>query len=151
MALTAVTRQRIPYLPGAPQLVVYTGTDPAANTEVLETVPAGKVWVLQTLTFTFVADANVATRRMVLIIDTGGGGSNVYRIEASGSQAAGTSVNYTGDATQSRRGELDGNTEVYGLTSQPLGAGMRIRTTTTNIQVGDNYGVPVFSVLEYDV
>jgi hypothetical protein len=52
-------------------LRLITGTDPAANVEISETVPTGARWKLRSFRFAFVADANVANRTIVLTIDDG--------------------------------------------------------------------------------
>src|SRR3954467_4562200 len=56
---------------GAGRLRSITGTDPAANVEISETVPAGVRWRILTLAATFATDATVASRVPALVIDDG--------------------------------------------------------------------------------
>lgn len=124
-----------------------TGTDPAANVEVLESVPTGARWRLMSLIVTLVTDANAATREVALAVDDG---VNVYcRIPATETQAA----------SLSRRWQFAHATPFAGLNQDAtipvmfpplvLAAGHRISTITTARQVTDNYGAPQYLVEEW--
>lgn len=151
MALTAQTRTRIASLPGNPQLVTYLGTDPAANTEISETVPAGKMWRLTAFTVAFVTDANVANRFPKLILDDGA--NEIVREGITTAITASLSMVlsfYLGRATQSVNVTAGGVSAASPLPDIVLPPGSRVRTVTGNLQVGDNYGAPTFTVLEFD-
>jgi len=124
-----------------------TGTDPAANTEVTETVPTGARWRFLSLLVTLVTDANVATREVALAADDG---TNTYcRIPATQSQAA----------SLTRRWEFTQATPFAGLNQDAtipamfpallLAAGHRLTTITTARQVTDNFGAPQYAVEEW--
>jgi hypothetical protein len=48
-----------------------TGTNPAANAEISETVPTNARWRVHAIRFTLVTDANVANREVALTLDDG--------------------------------------------------------------------------------
>jgi len=124
-----------------------TGTDPAANTEISETVPTNARWRLIGLAVPFVADANVANRVIVVTFDDG---TNVYlRAPAAGNVTAGQTVQVSLGAFGHTANSF---TQVWPSVSVPdlvLMGGHRIRTVTSGIQVGDNYGGPQYLVEEW--
>lgn len=119
-----------------------TGTNPAAGAEVSVTVPAGEVWEVQSVQFALQTDATVANRRVNIRVDDGA--SIFATAVANVDQAASATVTYIAgvggiDYTAVRDGKLS-----IGLpTPLLLGPGWRIRTTTTNLQAGDDYAAPV--------
>lgn len=127
---------------------VITGTDPAAGNEISETVPTNAVWKLLAIRFKLVTDATVATRRVSLKIDDG---ANVfYWYSFSTTQSESETKNYS-----LRAGSFAENNNIATEVIAPLGGtlllleGFRIRTSTTNLQAGDNYGAPVLYVEEW--
>lgn len=124
-----------------------TGTDPAANVEIAETVPTGARWRLRSLRAQLVTDANAANREVALQVDDG---TAVYFEAASGAnQAASLTRQYT-FAPQGVRGAAATATSTLVATSDlVLVAGHRINTATTNRQVTDNWGAPQYVVEEW--
>jgi hypothetical protein len=124
-----------------------TGTDPAAGAEVSETVPTGALWKLHSLTVTLVCDATVANRQPKLRFDDlsnfvfyGGFGANSVAGETS--QLAWAAVGAV--AASSYSGRLNQLPFDFKLL-----AGYRIRTNTSTIQAGDDYGAPQLYVEEW--
>jgi hypothetical protein len=123
-----------------------TGTDPAANTEISETVPTGARWRPLSMRFPFVTDANVANREVAVTFDDG---TTVYYEAHSGvNQAASLTRQYTAALTNLRGAAATGTGILIALPDIQLAAGHRIRTATTNRQATDNYGAPELLVEE---
>lgn len=127
-----------------------TGTNPAAGAEISETVPAGKLWVLQWFSATLVAEVTPANRTMRIVAQRGGTPGWVWL----------SSVNQL--ATQTRiytlmrlRGEQPtANISVYifgGIPDFVLLAGDVITTSTINLQAADDWSAPYYQVQEFDV
>jgi hypothetical protein len=134
-------------LAGEGHILVVVGTDPAVNTEISETVPTGARWRLINMVFTLVTDANVANRRNKLIIDDGT--NIVFQGRHGADQAASGTALYNWGTTGA-----DGSvSSSVGTTTVPVNskmkAGYRLRTTTNNLQAGDNYSAPVLWVEEW--
>jgi hypothetical protein len=130
---------------GAMRLVV--GTDPVAGAEISETVPAGRMWILRALSATFVADATVANRTPLLFCDDGG--ANTFAQSGdSAAVTAGQTINYAWANSYVR---IISNTTIHVQLASALRlpAGFRIRTTTLNLQAGDNWGAPRLFVEEF--
>lgn len=133
-------------------LKVVQGTDPAAGVEISETVPAGKLWDLLSVDTSYVASATVANRGPVLTLDDGTRDlteiPNVFQFIVA-------SETWNGVCWMQGMGQITGTGGGYRIAPLPspclLGPGYRIRTVTTNIQAGDNWGAPVFQVVEYTV
>jgi hypothetical protein len=124
-----------------------TGTDPAAGVEISETVPTNARWRVLGVRYALVTDANVATRTSHLIFDDGA--AEVAKMTPEGNQVASVTVQYT-YAHGARSGSIPstGYLSMLPVTSL-LSEGWRIRTSTTNMQVGDNYGAPQLWVEEW--
>jgi len=125
----------------------FTGTDPAANTEVSETVPTGARWRFLSAVLTLVTDATVANRSVRIFFDDG---ANVYcRGCAAGVQpASATQVYNIGDT--GFNAVADAVTDPVPVPSGlRLLAGHRIRSSTANIQAGDNYSAIQMLVEEW--
>ena len=134
-------------LDGAGLIRSITGTDPAAGDEISETVPSGARWKLLALQATLVTDATVANRGPRLTFDDGT--TECYSSDAAEVQAASvTRVFAAGQGTQ--RLAVVGNRASW---QWPVGvlllAGWRIRTSTSALQVGDNWGAPQLVVEEW--
>lgn len=136
-----------PLTSGAGLLRLITGTDPAANVEISETVPTGARWKLRSFRFAFVADANVANRTIVLTIDDGA----TTLFETSSAVAVTANQTPVYNAAPGLQfftyGTLAYHLPLPGELWLPAGA--RIKTVTTNRQVGDNYGAPLYAVEEF--
>jgi len=130
---------------------VITGTDPAAGVEITETVPAGRVWKLNSFRAQLVTDATVANRTLRLIIDDGTTTLFDY-YSALASQAASQTIAYNFSIGLS----APTVSSALGVANAPLGEGFilgpgyRIRTLASGLVAGDNWGAPVFQVVQYD-
>ncbi|HEY3042612.1 MAG TPA: hypothetical protein VGJ39_01210 [Vicinamibacterales bacterium] len=124
-----------------------TGTNPAAGVEITETVPTNARWRLIAMNFQFTTDATVSNRLVTIALDDGV--TNFSRTDSGQLQGASTTPSYTG---------LVGagfSTAAGGIRHIPLPAGpllmggFRIRTSTTNLQAGDDYTAPQLLVEEW--
>lgn len=133
-------------------LRVVTGTDPAANTEISETVPAGKYWQLLSVAVTMVQGAT-QTPLPNLIIDDGSA-TQMYIPGAATAQSISSTARYHWGMNLLVK-DLTGTTPNIWATA-PLPAayvmspGWRVRTTTTGIGANSNYGAPTLVLVEYD-
>lgn len=124
------------------------GTDPAANTECSDAVPAGKHWILLSYSVSLVQGAT-QTPQPSLIIDDGSTGIVAQMFGASAAQNAGVTCRYTWapGLPLSAAGAAT-------LASAPLPEGLvllpgyRLRTSTTGIGANSNYGAPTIYVVE---
>ncbi len=131
--------------PGAVRSI--TGTDPAAGVEVSETVPTGARWQLLGLVVNFATSADVATRQVTVVADDG---ANVYaRLEAAAGQVASLSRFYSIGPGLGNTAPVTNSFQLPFPIDAHLLAGHRIRTTTNNLQVADNYGAPQLLVREW--
>lgn len=123
-----------------PELI--TGTDPAANTEISETVPAGETWLLHSILLTLVTDANAANRTVRLSFTDGT--EFEFYVDATAQTATQT---VTRQYKPINNETVAGLTRVFDLNSNLiLAPGTVISTTVTNLQATDNWGAPVFYV-----
>lgn len=131
--------------PGAIRSV--TGTNPAAGAEISETVPTNALWRLYSVRAALVTNATVAARRVSLVIDDGT--TILIDVENPNTQAAGLTVPYLA----ARFGyDLTTTTvaEQFALPDlPPLREGFRVRTVTSNLQAGDNWGAPQLLLEEW--
>lgn len=135
-------------LEGAGALRTIAGTTPAAGAEISETVPTGARWELLNFTYTLVTSATVANRDSALVIDDG---ANVlYTSAAQAVQTASTTRIYHHVQGYGAPFVDSSNrfTSVF-PTGLRLAAGYRLRTSTSAIQVGDQYGAPIYTVREW--
>jgi hypothetical protein len=132
-------------LPGA--LRSLTGTDPAANTEIQETVPTGARWRLISLRAALVTDANAANREVAITFDDG---TTVYaEAHAGANQAASLTRQYAAARGGVRGAAATGTGILIAIPEIVLPAAHRINTATTNRQAGDNWGAPQLLVEEW--
>lgn len=132
---------------GPGQIRSITGTNPAAGIEILETVPTGARWRLISFFTPFVTDATVINRTPRIIIDDGT--TKIIDSASTAAVAAGTTTSFdAGDFGSVLSTPSLGRT--IGLPSLLyLTAGYRIQTVTINMQAGDDYGAPLYSVEEW--
>lgn len=131
--------------PGALRSI--TGTDPAANVEISETVPTGARWKLHAIALTLVTDATAADREVILTFDDG---TTVYYAAApAANQAASLTRRYSAGRGGVRGISLAGLEIAIALPDLWLPAGHRIRTATTGRQATDNFGAPQLLVEEH--
>ena len=124
-----------------------TGTNPAAQVELSETVPTGAIWVIDSIKVLLVTDANVANRFCFLTIDDGT--NEVFRAASLASITASLTWNliWSTQGSQSTGSSSSANS-VLPITMMVPG-GYRIKTTTSSLQVGDNFGAPQLFVREW--
>jgi hypothetical protein len=120
------------------------GANPAANVELTYVVPANLHWKVWNCSFVLTTDANVANRTVIVLVDDNV--ANVsYRFPAAGVQAAGISHVYNvGPGLPSATVTIAGaNPVAYQTIPAPIGLelpeGFRVRTSTINRQVGDQF------------
>lgn len=132
---------------GLPRIIV--GTNPAANTEITETVPAGKIWRLRSIRFTFVCSAAVANREVVLLMDDG---ANIISNEPIGvAQTASQTFVYTFGHHAPTVTGAQAIVRAVPIPDFLLPAGARFRTSTSNMDVADDYSAPNYHVEEWSV
>lgn len=125
----------------------YLGTDPAAGVEVSETVPTGARWRVIAFNATLTADATVANRTPAITIDDGT--SIVWQAGYNGSIAASGGAAVAWGHGAGAFGST-GNGAISPLpTDMILAAGYRVRTSTSGLQAGDNWGQPKYLVEEW--
>jgi len=125
-----------------------TGADPAAGSEISETVPTNARWRLLAMTFSLTTDATAVTRRVMLAFDDG---STIYAYEkAFEAQGANLTRAYSFVAGLNHEA-VTGIGKIHGHLPKNLilPQGYRIRTTTSNLQAGDNLTAPAMLVEEW--
>jgi hypothetical protein len=132
--------------------VAKTGTDPAANAEISETVPAGKYWEVISVTALLVQGAT-QTPFPILILDDGT--TELWEgYGAAAAQDASTTARYTWSQGGPGPGALLGATpDLHANAALPkmiLGPGYRVRTNTVGKGANTNWGAPRLLVVEYD-
>ncbi len=126
-----------------------TGTDPAANVEISETVPTNARWRLRALRASLTTDANVASRVAHLQFDDG---TNLYYVaQGSQNQAAGATYPYNFGLGGANKVFVTVANDQVTLPDLVLTAGHKITTSTANRQVGDNWTAPQYIVQEWTV
>ncbi len=123
------------------------GTNPAAGAEASEAVPTDARWRLSTLRVQLVTSAAVAARRVHLLVDDGA--TVLLDLAAADTQAASLTRNYNVAADGFARAAQ--TNEIY-LPIPPglvLPQAYRIRTSTENLQAGDDFGAPQLAVEEW--
>lgn len=131
-----------------PAIRSITGTDPAANTEISETVPTGAVWELLSFFASLVTDGTAANRRPFLIIDDGA--NIVFESPTATLQVASLTIPYTWAEGMPIGGSINSSFQVHGLVApNRLPAGFRVRTSTISIQATDNWSAPQLLVREW--
>lgn len=131
--------------PGA--LRSLTGTDPAANTEISETVPTGARWRFVSLRATLTTDATAGNRVIGLTFDDG---TNIYGgAFANYNQAASLAFAYYFSNTGLNHAQASTDAMISTPANVVLPAGHRLRTLTNNIQATDNWGAPQYGVEEW--
>ena len=134
-------------------VTVKSGTNPAANTEFSEAVPAGKGWLLYSVSVALVQGAT-QTPQPILIIDNG----TTVAFESFGSttaQAVSTTCQYTWAPGLALSGQIGATTAVHSTAPLPNGLllrpGWRVRTSTLGIGAASDYGAPALLVAEFPI
>lgn len=123
------------------------GTDPAAGVEISETVPTGARWRLHGLVVPLVTNATAANRLVQVVVDDG---TTIFnRFPAVAVQAASLTVQYSAAALGAASVAAGADNIILLPTPLDLLQGWRVRTVTTNLQAGDNFGAPQLRVEEW--
>ena len=124
-----------------------TGTDPAANTEISQTVPSGARWKLLVLRFTLITDANAANRGVLVSFTDG---IDIYhQTRQPDVQIASLTRTYN-FALQTFFETTVNFTEYHNILPDIImPAGDVFQTITGSLQAGDDYGAPNFVVEEW--
>lgn len=132
---------------GPGNIRIITGTDPIAGAEMSETVPLGAIWRLMSLRIQLVTSAVAGNRVVQAEFDDGAG--NVFgRATPSAVQAASLTFDYTIGSANALGSGAGGNVGISMSDNVRLPPGSRIRTKTSLLDVGDNFGAPVYIVEE---
>lgn len=129
-------------LDGPGKVRVFTGSDPAVNTEISETVATGALWELVAVRFDYVSSATAANRVVRLVQD---GGVTVAVNPSGRVQTASETVNYNWNVAGVKDTALVGaatNLQCALPAGLVLGAGWTITTQTVARSLGDNIGAP---------
>lgn len=122
------------------------GTTPAAGAEITEIVPTGVLWRLISFRFQLTTSATVGTRAPVPVIDDGT--NEVWGTPPQQAIPASTTLIFT--LSDSSPFDNVGNRIIQNLPSRILlTQGFRFRTTTSNIQAGDQYSAVQYLVEEW--
>lgn len=124
-----------------------TGTNPAAGAEMLETVPTGAAWRVHSVGISFAADATVISRVSRLSIDDGA--TEIIRSNLLNPLVA--NITYALQFSKESQVAVISQTGANANCALEikLNAGYRIKTTTSLMQAGDNYGAPQLLVEEW--
>jgi len=132
-------------IPNRGGIRMLNGANPAAGSEVADTVPAGQMWRILQFVVTLVTDANAANRRVHLQIDNNSfAGPDIF---GSVDQAASTTRKYSFIVGGSALDEADDNDIIVPLPEHlyVLGSGS-VNTVTTNLQAGDDFGFTMYCI-----
>lgn len=136
-------------LNGRGKFRVVTGSNPAAGSEISETVPANLHWILHAMVVTLVTDANVSSRRVHLLIDFGGGSAALNSVAGNTQSASITRQYNIAHYGQTSIGGVDNDTFIGIPTSPHLIPGSIISTETDALEVGDDFGAPLLFVEQF--
>jgi hypothetical protein len=127
----------------AGETLLVTGANPAAGAEISDTVPARETLTLYSVRIVLVTSATVATRAVNLYFDDGA--TTFFETFNATTQAASLTYRYNFGVGLVAAGAAP--LLVLPLPSAiKLGPGFRIRTTTTAIQVGDDYAAAIYLI-----
>lgn len=125
-----------------------TGTDQAAGAEISETVPTGARWRLISISATLVTSATVANRDVCVTLDDGT--KVFFRSNGQTNHPASNTFVYTfANIGQIMAGAVTNSPQCVLPADVKLIAGCRIKTVTTNLDAGDNWGAPQLLVEEW--
>jgi hypothetical protein len=141
-----------PPSPGAaPRYKTVLGIDVAANTEILDAVPAGKWWWLISATVSCVQGATQTPQPTLILTD---GTNNIFSsIGSTTAQSVSTTVQYSWGIGVPLSGLIGATPNI--VTTAPLGEfillppGGQIKTLTAGIGANTNYGAPAYLVCEF--
>jgi hypothetical protein len=132
---------------GPGRLRSIVGSTPAAGAEINEVVPSNVRWRLMAIRFLFTTSATVINRRVSFLRDDG---VNAYeQMDSSFTQAASIATFYSANQNGGVTAAGDASIRIQTDTSLLQDSTHRIRTSTQNIQAGDQYSAPVYLVQEW--
>lgn len=123
------------------------GTNPAAGVEISEAVPTGARWRLRSLRAQLVASGVAANRRVHVVVDDGA--TVLFELAAADLVTAGLTRNFNCTADGYARATQDNEIYVPLPLDVMMLQGWRVRTLTTAIDAGDNWGAPQLNVEEW--
>jgi len=125
-----------------------SGSDPAGNTEASETVPSGARWQLLMWAITYTTSSAPADRLVQVTFDDG---ATVYlTVPTPSVQQANKAWRHSFAQGLSLTTIANAPSLLQGAPfDMILPAGHRIRTATVSMQVGDDYGAPLYTVREW--
>lgn len=136
---------------GAGLLRSIAGTDPAAGSEISESVPTNARWQLRSMRFSLVTSADVGDRRPGIIVDDGT--STLLTRYFGVTQAASLTRTYEvhfGEKADDGAFDAGNIARIYlPPKAASLLQGWRIRTTTVGLFAADNYGAPQLNAEEW--
>jgi hypothetical protein len=124
-----------------------TGTNPAAGAEISETVPTGARGLLKSLRASLVTDATVANRYPVLTLDDGTTVLDTYMVDSA--QAASSTRAISWHPQTPIAVVVATGVGVPISDNRILSEGYRIKTVTSGLVAGDNWGAPQLLVEEW--
>lgn len=136
-------------MPNRGYIATVFGSDPAANTECYDAVPANELWILKSYTVTLVTDGTAANRNVALNLrPTGTGGSQTYFGNVV--QTATQTIKYVFAPIGYLPTAAVNNTILVPIPKDvTLRENGEISTTTLNRQAGDNFGSPTMEVEKF--
>lgn len=125
-----------------------TGTNPAAGSEISETVPTGRQWLVHGVKFALVTAATAGSRRPHLVFNLTS--TFEFNCFASIDQIISENKQYSCGEYGVVPDETDDNDIIIPIpTNIWLPAGGTIKTQTTNLAAGDDYSAPTLFVEEF--
>ncbi len=128
-----------PITPVPPPIRIQVVTDPAAGAEFVQRVPQGEMWRVISAAFTFVTDANAATRvNRITLTDLAG--AQVWAGASLNGQAASSTRAYNCSHLGFDTGTLGGSVRSIGLHANFwMPQGFALESSTVLRQVGDQF------------
>lgn len=131
--------------PGVLRSIV--GTDPAAGVEIVEAVPTNARWRVHAIRFALTTSGAAANREVSLVFDDG---ANIFaRVPSRVTQITALTFGYSAFFDAALEAVAQDTERTIRLPRIDLQGGMRFRTITTALDVGDNYTAPQYLVEEW--
>lgn len=134
-------------------VAVLTGTDPAANAEIAETVATGKFYELLSISVACVQGITQTPQPILVIKDSAG--KVIYESwGCTTAQAVSTTCQYTWAPGLTLTGLIGATTNVHACAPLPegliLGPGFTITTNTIGKGANTDYGAPILYVARFN-